>query len=71
MFEEVFGTATICTDNFREGVRDSFGNSIIAETLEPILKQIDSLCHHNEDLQQETMKIDRVLEEARAINIAD
>ena len=43
MFDEVFGMAVLCTGNFREGVRDTFGASIVDDVLDPILKEVDSL----------------------------
>lgn len=67
MFDDVFRTATHCTERFREEVRDSFSRSIIAEALDPILKEIDSLRHHNTVFQREAIEIDRLLEEARSI----
>ncbi len=68
MFDDVLRTATFYTENFREGVRDSFGESIIADTLEPILKEIDSLRHQSEDFQRQKIEIEHVLEEARSIH---
>jgi len=71
MFDDVFGAATLCTENFRGGVRDSFGASMIADTLDPILQEIDSLRYVNEEFQREMRNIDRVLEEARRIQFKD
>lgn len=67
MFDEVFGMATLCAGNFHEGVRDSFGASIITDVLDPILKEIDSLRIFNEEFQRQALNIDQVLEESRAI----
>ena len=67
MFDDVFGMATLCAENFRDGVRDSFGASMIADVLDPILKEIHSLRVCNEEFQQQALNIDRVLEEARSI----
>lgn len=67
MFDEVFGMAKLCAGNFRDGVRDSFGASITAEVLDPILKEIDSLRIFNEEFQRQAFNIDRTLEDARAI----
>ncbi|HCA6934124.1 TPA: hypothetical protein MXY77_006339, partial [Pseudomonas aeruginosa] len=44
MFDEAFGMAAMCAGKFREGVRDTFGASIVADVLDPILKEVDSLC---------------------------
>ena len=71
MFDDVFGMATLCAENFRDGVRDSFGASMIADVLAPILKEIDSLRDFNEEFQRQALNIDRVLEEARTIQFKD
>lgn len=71
MFDDVLGTATQCTENFRDAVRDSFGASIIADVLDPIHKEINSLRIFNDEFQQQSLKIDRVLEDARAIQFKD
>lgn len=71
MFDDVYGMATLCAENFRDGVRDSFGASMIADALEPILKEIDSLRDFNEEFQRQALNIDRVMEEARTIKFKD
>ena len=71
MFDDVFGMATLCAENFRDGVRDSFGASMIADVLDPILKEIGSLRDFNEEFQRQSLNIDRVLEEARTIKFKD
>lgn len=71
MFDDVFGMASQSTENFRDGVRDSFGAAMIADVLDPILKEIDSLRIFNEEFQQQSFNIDRVLEEARTIQFED
>lgn len=71
MFDKVFGIATLCAENLRDGVRDSFGAAIIADVLDPILKEIDSLRDFNEELQRQVLNIDRLLEEARTIQFKD
>lgn len=71
MFDDVFGMATLCAENFRDGVRDSFGVSITADVLDPILKEIYSLRVFNEEFQRQTFNIDRILEDARTIQIKD
>lgn len=65
MFDEVFGMTALCTEKFREGVRDSFGSSIVADVLEPILKEVDSLRIFNAAFQQQSLHIDSKLEDAR------
>ena len=71
MFDDVYGMATLCAENFRDGVRDSFGASMIADALEPILKEIDSLRDFNEEFQRQALNIDRAMEEARTIKFKD
>lgn len=71
MFDDILKTATLCTENFRGGVRDSFGASIIADALDPILNEINSLRHFNEEFQRQAHNIDRVFEEARTIQFKD
>ena len=71
MFDEVFGMAALCTENFREGVRDTFGASIVADVLDPILKEVDSLRIFNADFQQQSLSIDRTLADARTHEFKD
>ena len=68
MFNDVFGMMTLCEENFRDGVRDSFGASIITDVLDPILKEIDSLRVFNEEFQRQALNIDLFLEDARTIS---
>ena len=71
VFDDVFGMMSLCTENFRGGVRDSFGASIITDVLEPILMEIDSLRAFSEEFQRHALRIDQVLEEARSIQLKD
>lgn len=71
MFDEVFGIATQCTGNFCDGVRDQFGASIVADVLDPILKEIDSLRIFNDTFQHQSLSIDQTLSEARMIQFMD
>ena len=71
MFDEVFGLVALCTGNFREGVRDTFGASIVADVLDPILKEIDSLRIFNAAFQQQSLSIDRTLADARTLQFKD
>ncbi|AEG00711.1 hypothetical protein Metme_2308 [Methylomonas methanica MC09] len=71
MFDEVLGMATLCTENFRDGVRDSFGASIVADVLDPILKEIDSLRIFNAAFQQQSLSIDQTLADARTLQFKD
>ncbi len=65
MFDEVFGMAALCTVNFREGVRDTFGASMVGDVLDPILKEVDSLRIFDTAFQQQSLHIDRTLADAR------
>jgi hypothetical protein len=71
MFDEVLGMAALCTENFRDGVRDSFGASIVADVLDPILKEIDSLRIFNAAFQQQSLSIDQTLADARTLQFKD
>lgn len=71
MFDEVFGIAMQSIGSFRFGVRDSFGSAMIADVLDPILKEIDSLRIFNEEFQNQLVNIDLVLEEARSIHMKE
>jgi hypothetical protein len=71
VFDDVFGMMSLCTENFRGGVRDSFGASIMTDVLEPILMEIDSLRAFNEEFKRQAFNIDQILEEARAIQLKD
>lgn len=71
MFDDVLGMAELCAGNFREGVRDSFGASIVEEVLDPIIKEVDSLRIFNADFQQQSLSIDRTLADARTHEFKD
>lgn len=71
MFDEVFGMAALCTGNFGEGVRDTFGASIVADVLGPILKEIDSLRIFNAVFTEQSLNIDRTLADARTHEFKD
>jgi len=71
MFDDVLQMAMRCAENFRDGVRDSFGASMSADVLDPILKEIASLRAFNEEFQRQALNIDQVLEEARSIQFKD
>ena len=71
MFDEVSGMAALCTGTFREGVRDTFGASIVADVLDPILKEVDSLRIFNADFKQQSLSIDRTLADARTHEFKD
>ena len=71
MFDDVFGITMLCAGNFRDGVRDTFGASIVADVLDPILKEIDSLRIFNAAFQQQSLSIDRTLADARTFQLKD
>ena len=71
MFDEVFGMATLCAKSFRDGVRDTLGTSIVADVLDPILKEIDSLRIFNDAFKQRSISIDQTLADARMLQIKD
>jgi hypothetical protein len=51
-------------ESFSEGVRDTFGTSIVSDILDPILKEIDSLRAFNAVFQQQSLSIDQTLADA-------
>ncbi|EML5472323.1 hypothetical protein ISF08_27875 [Pseudomonas aeruginosa] len=71
MFDEAFGMTAMCTGKFREGVRDTFGASIVADVLDPILKEVDSLRILNAAFKQQAFAIDRTLNDARELQFKD
>ena len=71
MFDEAFGMIAMCTGKFREGVRDTFGASIVADVLDPILKEVDSLRILNAAFKQQAFAIDRTLNDARELQFKD
>ncbi|EPL0321154.1 hypothetical protein QA187_001315 [Pseudomonas aeruginosa] len=71
MFDEAFGMTAMCTGKFREGVRDTFGASIAADVLDPILKEVDSLRILNAAFKQQSFAIDRTLNDARELQFKD
>ncbi len=66
MFDDVYEMAGLCTEMFRDGVRDPFGASIVTEVLEPIQNGIGMLRTFHEEHQRQTMNIQQALEEARS-----
>jgi len=67
MFNDVLGLTGQCIDNFCDGVRDSFGASIIADVLDPIFKELTLLNTFNEEFQNLSMEIDQIMQEARSL----
>lgn len=71
MFDEVFGMAALCAENFREGVRDSFGASIVEDVLDPIITEVDSLRIFNAEFLRQSLSIDGTLADARTHEFKD
>ena len=67
MFDDTFGLTEAIAQDFRDGVRDGFGASVVVDVLEPMLKEIDNLRLFNEAFQRQTESIDRCLADARAL----
>ncbi len=71
MFDDVFGMTGQCVETFRNGVKDSFGASIVADVLDPICNEIGLLRSFNEEFQRQSMNIERVLQEARSFHFKE
>ena len=54
-----------------QGVRDTFGASIVADVLDPILKEVDSLRIFNAAYQLQSLAIDRTLNDVRELQFKD
>lgn len=67
IFDDVLGLAVLCIGNFSDGVRDSFGASIVTDVLDPICEEIGALRTFNEEFQRQSLNINHVLDQARAI----
>jgi hypothetical protein len=67
MFDDAFGVAGQCAETFRDGVRDAFGASIIADVLDPIRNEIGLLRSFHEEFQRHSSSVEQVLQEARSL----
>jgi hypothetical protein len=67
MFNDVFGLAGQCAENFHGGVRDNFGASFFTDVLDPIIKDIMWLRSFNEEFQKLSMDVDQRLQGARSL----
>lgn len=67
MFDDVARMTMRCAADFRAGVRDSFGASVVADVLEPIIKEIDSLRIFHEESQRQWRNIDQTLADVRSL----
>jgi len=54
-------------DEFSNNIKDNFGASIRNEGLEPIAQHLEVLCIQESKIEIETLYVQRVLLEARAI----
>lgn len=70
MFDDVFKMVEQCAETFRDGVRDEFGASIIADVLDPIRNQIGHLRSLHEEVQSHSLNIEQVLDDARSITLS-
>jgi hypothetical protein len=67
MFDDVYGMAGRCAENFRSSVRDSFGASILSDVLDPICNEIGMLRAFQDDYQRQSLHIQQALQEARSL----
>lgn len=54
-------------EEFSNNIKDNFGASIVNEGLEPITQHLEVLCIQENKIEIETLIIQRILLEARAI----
>jgi len=54
-------------DEFSNDIKDNFGSSIKNEGLEPIAQHLEALCIQENKIDVETINVQRILLEARAI----
>ena len=54
-------------DEFSNNIKDNFGSSIRNEGLEPIAQHLEVLCMQENKIEIETLNIQRILLEAKAI----
>lgn len=71
MFDDVFGMVGRCAETFHGGVRDAFGESIIADVLDPIRNQIGLLRSFHEESQRHSLNVEQVLQNARSMTLAE
>ena len=67
MFDDVHGMIEQCAEEFRDSVRDSFGASIITETIDPIRNEIGLLRSFHEESQRSSLGIEQLLQTARSM----
>jgi len=69
MFDATFEMVEQYAETFRDGVRDAFGSSMIADVLDPIRKEIGMLHSFNEEFQRRSSSIEQVFQEARSLQL--
>lgn len=66
-FNEIKNRYRKFQDEFSNNIKDNFGSSIRSEGLEPIAQHLEVLCMQENKIEIETLNIQRVLLEAKAI----
>ena len=66
-FNEIKNRYRKFQDEFSNNIKDDFGSSIRNEGLEPIAQHLEVLCMQENKIEIETLNIQRVLLEAKAI----
>lgn len=66
-FNEIKNRYRKFQDEFSNNIKDNFGSSIRNEGLEPIAQHLEVLCMQENKIEIETLNIQRVLLEAKAI----
>ena len=69
MFDDIYGIARQCAENFSSGVHDAFGASIVTNVLDPIINELASLRSLNEEFNRLSLEIDQVLQEVRSLHL--
>ncbi len=67
MFDDVFRLTSLRMERFADTVRDQFGQSIITDVFEPMLRDISRLQQLEEQFKTRIIEIDQLTEELRAI----
>ena len=67
MFDELFNVTSQQMDKFSDTVRDEFGQSIISDVFEPLLKDISGLQQLEKLFQTRVAEINKLTEELQLI----
>ena len=65
-FQDIAALLTSTRDRMGENVRDRFGNSFIADVIDPILSEANGLASLREEVESSMNAADRVIAEARS-----